>query len=53
MIVNSDRNQFLGIHVTPDTKQKVKERAKETGKSMSLLASEILEEQLNQEEPKE
>jgi hypothetical protein len=45
-MITSDRDQFLGIHVTYETKLALRRAADKRGISMSQLAYEILTKQL-------
>jgi hypothetical protein len=42
-VIASDRDVFVGIHVTHDAKAKLREEAKRRGMSMSALVAEVLD----------
>lgn len=46
-MILDDRDQFFGLHLTPEVKKEIKEEALKRKVSMSLLGSLILEEWLN------
>jgi plasmid stability protein len=48
-MITTDRNEFIGAHVTPEVKQALRKRAADEKKSMSELVHETLERQLKPE----
>lgn len=48
-VTKGKRTKFTGVHLTPETKQAVKVKARREKKSVSAIVSEAVEEKLQRE----
>ena len=49
-MILSERNVYIAAHVTEEVKQRIADKSAQTGKSISLLVSEAIEESLKENE---
>ena len=51
-VTKGKRTKFTGVHLTPETKQAVRTKARKEKKSVSAIVSEAVEEKLERETDK-